>query len=540
MSIPKEPRQQMINIMYLVLIALLALNVSNEILNAFKLLNDSMTTTKQSVDEKVTNTLAAFKAQVAKDKGKGQEFLTAAEQSREITSEFNALLDEMKEGVIDISGGYKKDDSGNDILDEKGQRVILSLDNQDGPSKYMVKGTPSIQAQGPVLKEKIESTIQKYLGLFDIEGLPDSTMTELESIKKQVAASLPLRIEEPPASAKHGDWSTYNFYQMPCMAVVTMLNKFQNDAQATEAVLVDQLYQMTGQKKISFDRMKAALVPNSRKFIVGEKLEADIFLAATSSQSRPAISAGGQGLKVGPDGIATYTANISSPGKKTLSYQIRTKTGYGEDTVIRETFEYEAVNPPDHVAVVSADKMNVFYIGVDNPVSASIAGIRNDLVKVSMTGGTINKGSGAGKYTVRVSSPGKATVRVSGPKATGGTYEGSAEFRAKRIPDPVPMIGKKKGGGMKSGEFRAQQGLIAVLEDFDFDAKFKVLGYEVTMAEPNKDLRILTNQGSRFAGGVRGLVDSAKPNTIYYFDKIKAKGPDGTTRTLPTVAIKIL
>ncbi len=536
MSIPKEPRQQMINIMYLVLIALLALNVSNEILNAFKLLNDSMTTTKQSVDEKVTNTLASFKAQVAKDKGKGQEFLTAAENSREVTAKFNALLDEMKEGVIEKSGGYKLDDAGNPLIDGKGYKVIKSLDNQEGPSQYMVK----IEKRAYELETEIGNTVNEYLGLFDIPGLPDSTQQELATIKKQVAASLPLKVEPIPDDTKHPDWAYYNFYQMPCMAVVTMLNKFQNDAQATEAVIVDQLYQMTGQKKISFDRMKAALVPNSRKFIVGEKLEADIFLAATSSQSRPQISAGGQGLKIGPDGIATYTANVTSPGKKTLSYQIKTKTGYGEDTIIRETFEYEAVNPPDHVAVVSADKMNVFYIGVDNPVSASIAGIRNDLVKASMTGGTITKQGGAGKYNVRVTAPGKATVRVSGPKATGGTYEGSAEFRAKRIPDPVPMIGKKKGGGMKSGEFRAQQGLIAVLEDFDFDAKFKVLGYEVTMAEPNKDLRILTNQGSRFAGGVRGLVDAAKPNTIYYFDKIKAKGPDGTTRTLPTVAIKIL
>jgi len=206
---------------------------------------------------------------------------------------------------------------------------------------------------------------------------------------------------------------------------------------------------------------------------------------------------------------------------------------------MKETIKVGVVPPPDHVAVVSPTKMNVFYVGVPNPVSASITGIPNKNVSVNMSGGSITKAGGAGAYTVTVSKPGKATVNLSGKNQLGKTVNLSSEFRVKRIPNPVPEVGGKAGGKMGTGEWKAQRAVFAMLHDFDFDAKFNVMGFEMTLAQKGQDLQICTNRGGKFEGRCNEIKNKGKVGDMYFIDNIKAKGPDGSTRTLPTISFKI-
>jgi len=514
MSIPKEPRQQMINIMYLVLIALLALNVSAEILNAFKTLREGIQTSERALDTKINNTMASFKAKVKKEK-RGAEYLALAEEARGVSAGFRSYMAKIDQQLVDEIG----------LDEETGE--LTKKDDLDTPSRMFVE-----EGLGMELHDSIQAYRQKFLNL-----LKD------DADRKAAEPGITLQVSDVPEEAKAANpqinWGSYTFSAIPALAVRTLLSKYSNDATASEAAIVDVLFGKVGEKTILFDKFRVAAIPNSTKLIKGEDFEAKIYLAATSSMAAPSISAGGRGIPLDKDGMAVYKTKANSVGKQSLNISITTKTGTGETKTYTDKLEYEVVNPPDHVAVVSADKMNVFYIGVDNPVTASITGIRKDATKVSMTGGSINKSGSAGSYIAKVTSPGKATVNVSGPKATGGTYNGSVDFRVKRIPDPVAMLGKKAGGAMGSGEMRAQRGVLAVLKDFDFDARFNVMGFEMTYAKPREDLQVITNQGATFGGPAKGMVSKASVGDIYYFDNIRVKGPDGTTRKLPTMSFKV-
>ncbi len=509
MSIPKEPRQQMINIMYLVLTALLALNVSAEILKAFETIRKGINNSNMSVQEKIGTTMEAFAKKVEKEK-RGSEHLAAAGKVRALSADFQSFVDSLEKTLSDEIG----------IDTTTG--ALKRPDDQDTPSRLFAEGE-----LGKALEDKIVSTRQKFLSLLSPQ--------DQQAVQNNIA----LEVDSIPAGSDKKTWPMYTFYQMPAAGVRTLLTKYKSDAVSSEASLVDFLFSKVGETTVIFDRLQAAVIPNSTTFITGETFEAKIYLAASSSMARPTIVAGGSALPLDDKGMATYKRAVGGPGEYTLSGSVTSKDTYGNLKSYPFDVKYKVMSPPDHVAIVSPDKMNVFYIGVENPVTASISGMRPDEVNVSMSGGTITKAGGASKYTVRATSPGKATVNLSGKKRDGGTYNGSAEFRVKRIPDPIPEIGGKSGGTMGTGEFKAQGGIIAALKDFDFDARFDVLGFEMTLAQKGQDLNTVQNAGPRFVGAAANLINQAKVGSIYYFDNITAKGPDGTTRKLANIAFKI-
>lgn len=193
-----------------------------------------------------------------------------------------------------------------------------------------------------------------------------------------------------------------------------------------------------------------------------------------------------------------------------------------------------------HIPTMSADKMNVFYIGVDNPITFAVTGIRLDSLKISISGGggSIEK-KDSGRAIVRVTSLGKAVVNVKGVDSEGKSTTGAKEFRVKYIPDPLPKVGDKNGGTMGIGEFKMQLGLVAELPEFDFDAKFAVLSFDLTVLHENATIQTCTNKGAMFTGACATLIDQAKPNSIYLFSNIKVMGPDGRTRQLGTIGFTI-
>jgi hypothetical protein len=194
----------------------------------------------------------------------------------------------------------------------------------------------------------------------------------------------------------------------------------------------------------------------------------------------------------------------------------------------------------DHVPTMSADKMNVFYIGVDNPITCSITGIRADSLKMSISGnGSTIRNYGDGSAIVRLSSLNKVIVNLVATDRDGKKVSGSKEFRVKYIPDPLPKLGGKNGGTMGAGEFKAQLGLIADLPEFDFYAKFLVVSFDLTVLHENATIQTCTNKGAKFTGTCATLIDQAKPNSVYLFSNIKAVGPDGRTRQLGTIGFTI-
>ena len=516
MTIPREPRQQMINIMYLVLTAMLALNVSAEILNAFKLLRDGMNHSNMSINEKIEGTMKAFDKKVKKEK-RGQEFYKAAEDARALSAEFQEYIDGLDATLLEAVG---------ESAEHPGE--LEKLDDIDTPTRLFVEGVDGAEGLGYELERKVNEYREKFVNLF-----------KTKEDKEAALGRIVMRTDSIPPDSEKPDWTTYTFYNMPAQAVRTLLTKYKTDVVSTESGIVDQLFGKVGEETILYDKFKVAIIPNSTYLLQGETFEAQVYLAASSSMAKPRVTVNGQSLTVDANGMAHYKASASSVGEKSVNASITTKTGTGQTKTYKGDMKYKVATRPDHAPVVSADKMNVFYIGVDNPVSASITGIRSDKTNVSMTGGSISPSGGPGKFVVRVNSPGVAKINLSGKAKDGSPVTGSKEFRVKRIPDPVPELGGKQGGSMGTGEMKAQMGVIAKLKDFDFDARFDVAGFEMTLAERGQDLLTCVNAGAKFSGQCQNLINRAKVGSIYYFDNIRAKGPDGTTRKLPTISFKV-
>jgi len=527
MSIPKEPRQQMINIMYLVLTALLALNISAEILNAFKMLNKSIDNSNTSAEQKASDSMKRFAASVEKDPF-GKPYYNVALSADSIGNYYTAYVKNLMTEMVAESNKNSKDPSSTEIINDR---------EKETATRFAEGG------KATELKNKLEEAKSKFIALFDVnrkksDGSPMFTEADLTTLKQGIAIE---DYSQTPTD-EHGKpttWERKTFFQMPIAPAITLINKMQNDIKTTQAFVIDKLYKKVNEADIVIDNYVVGVAPNGTKFIQGEEFMADVFLSASSSQQKPNISVNGSGMPLDAQGIAHYKSGVlNSVGERSFNFTINYQDVHGQKKTVNETRKITVVPPPDHVAVVSPTKMNVFYIGVDNPVAASITGIPAKDTNASMSGGSISP-AGPGTYTVRVQTPGKATINLSGKNQLGKTVNLSSEFRVKRIPDPTPELGGKSGGKMGTGEFKAQQAVFAMLHDFDFDAKFNVMGFEMTLVEKGQDLQICNNSGARFEGTCATYQQKAKVGNIYYFDNIKAKGPDGSTRTLPSISFKI-
>jgi len=528
--------------MYLVLTALLALNVSAEIINAFKKLNNSMEISNDNMSLKIDDTYAAFEAKIEKNKGRGKEHLTKAQSASEYADSVYNALEDMKEELIEFAGGYIVEEDSSYKLDKYGLREMKGASSKSATTSYFVKGTEEMDPQGPVLKAMLSGARGKFLSFFNDN---EQDRTDLESL-------LPLKIEvdstDVDPNMEFDAWSKKNFYMLPTVAGITELTRYQNEVRIAEQNVVEKFSDRVGEKRINFDSFEAAVIPNGSKFIVGDPLTLEMFLSASSSASKPEIYVDGQRQTVDAQGRAEYETKTSGTGKKTVNVEVKSKNQFGEMKSYKKKFEYEVVPPfrQEYKGIVSPVKMNVFYIGVDNPVEVGISGIAADKVQAQISGGGGQmKKVGDGKFMVRVTGPpgSKAKVNISGEKPEfdreGGSHTESKEFRVKKIPDPIAEIGGKTGGKMRTGEFKAQSGISAILKNFDFDAKFVVTKFDVTYAPRRNDLQIKSNGGPYFSGAVQGLMSQAKPGDAFFFDDIHAKGPDGVERNIGGIALKI-
>lgn len=185
---------------------------------------------------------------------------------------------------------------------------------------------------------------------------------------------------------------------------------------------------------------------------------------------------------------------------------------------------------------VNAMKMNVLYIGVDNPVELDVAGVNpnNVHVQISGAGGKISRQDDR-HYLVSVTNPGDVRITINGD----GVSE-SFEYRAKRIPDPVARLSNSSGGEMGNGEFKAQAGLGVFLENFDFEAVCNIQGFRLTMIPKRQDPVEVINAGARFNDQSQRLINQAKPGDIYIFSDVKARCPEDVAgRSINTLAFKI-
>ena len=245
------------------------------------------------------------------------------------------------------------------------------------------------------------------------------------------------------------------------------------------------------------------------------------------------MSVNGVGVPV-TAGVGKFSAGASGPGIKKYTANVTLVNPVTKQpSVYTGQFEYEVGL---RSATVSADQMNVFYVGVANPITVSASGISSNKLKVGVSNGRLES-KGNGKYEVFVSNiGGTATITLSGE----GLPASSFPFRIKRIPSPVAYIANSMGGAIGDGTLKVQRAIEPRLENFDFNAKCTIQGFVMRYIARRQDPLIVTNAGGSFGGEAAGLLAKAKPGDTYAFDNIKAKCPgDAAGRTINSISFNV-
>lgn len=533
------PRQKMINMMYLVLTALLALNVSQEVLNAFHLVNEGLQTSNGSLGEKNNNIYRMFDKQMDQDKNKAQEFYDKAQKAKKIGTELNALLETYKKEIVKQAGGI--DPETDDILER---------DNIDVATRMFVEEGPGVK-RGRELQQKILDARKNLLALVDDK--------DRANFKIALDAKTPKKKGEEGAK-----WEYLTFSHVPATAAITILSKFQNDVVSSEGAVIEYLIKKIGETDFKFDALSAKIIAPSSYIMQGQAYKADIFLAAFNSTQQPEVFLGSLGgFKRNPDGtyekldsqnplpagysegsmlkaeggMAKLEQGGTSVGERKYGGIIRVKNPVGGYTFYPFEGGYQVAAK---AVVVSPIKMNVLYIGVDNPIKISVPGVAQNDVSASLQGaGTLAKNPD-GTYTARVTAVGKCQIAVSAKIDGKVQAMGTEEFRIKRIPDPVPTLGGKlRGGNAQPGSIKSQSGLVALLENFDFEARFNVVSFELVFSSKGEIFK-KTVQGPLFSSEMKALIERARPKDVIFIDEIKVVGPDKQPRKLGQIAFTII
>jgi gliding motility-associated protein GldM len=559
----ETPRQKMIGMMYLVLTALLAMNVSKDILNGFITVNESLERTNHNFQDNTNRVMDAFK-EASKSNAAAVPFLEKATEVVKLTKDLHKYIDLLKKEIVqhtEEKGSYKDSISRDENLKNGWSMWYLDKkDNYDAPTHMLIGDNENAPMSGPntakELRQKMTEVHDKLKKMFEeMQKNPKTRLLEEDqkAIIKKISSMLPTDPDHMEDGVKE-TWETQNFYHLPLAAVVTNLTKMQSDIKNVEAECISQLSGASGKIAIKFDRLAAKVIAPSSYVQSGQKYNADVFLAASSSSmtaEQLSIHRGATYDSVAKkcngcdatdntlpisDGMGKYEASAAGVGEQKWGGVIKFKKPNGEFEFYPFESTYMVAAPS---AAISADAMNVFYMGVDNPISVSAAGIAPSELQVTNTGGALkNVKPGVFSWNPPGNSPKEVEIKVSAKTKDGTKPQGSKKFRVKRIPDPVASLsGKKTGEYTTKAEMAVAQYIFAKMENFDFDAKFTVLKWEMLVVTGGKGTPVSGTGGSVNADAKAALAKIGAGSRIIL--EVTAKGPDGTTRSLPPCVLKV-
>jgi len=504
MSLPKEPRQKMINIMYLVLTALLALNVSSEILNAFKTVNNSLEKTNTAVNRSSGDIFKSLTDKMSDPTTQAKAMLwqPRAKQAMDNSATAYNFIQGLKDDIIKAAGG-----TPGDTTDK------YKEDNLDIATRMMIK-----QGKG----KQLYDLLAKYKT--DILAINDTIKAEFTKNPLQVDLTMP-----KTQNKSNKTWAEAYFHMVPTVAALTILSKFQNDIKTSENRVVTFCHEQVGKVELRFDRFEAIVGQNSKYLMPGQDIEITAGLGAFSSTKIPQVSFGGSGATKVENGVSYFTGSAGGMGPHTINVIVSFKDQDGADQT--KTFPVEYIVGSSNTSI-ALDEMNVLYIGYDNKVTVAASGAGDDRVSVSISGGggSIVK-QGGGHYIAKVNTVDDNTViNVS----VDGKVLGSQQFRVRTIPDPVATVGGVMSNeNMPAGQFRAQTGVGAYIKDFPLKLQYTVVSFTLTADDADGNIEEAPCQGNTWSPKALSMIKGLAGGRTVTLDNIRAQGPDGRVRKIP-------
>jgi len=507
-----SPRQKMINLMYVVLMAMLALNISTEVLNGFSIVEESLNRTTRNSSTENNAIYGELSDMMKNNPEKVREWFEMATAVKNSSDSLYNYAQDLKVMIVKEADGEDGDPMN-----------IRNKDDLEAADQVMLSPT---SGQGRKLYNAINNYRTKILQFVT------------DPLQKKIIASN-LSTQVPKGSDNLGkSWEEYMFENMPAAAAVTLLSKLQSDVRYAEGEVLHTLVANVGLKDVRVNELKAFVVPNQLRLYPGETFTANMFMAAVDTTQRPEVYVNGQKIQGN-----TYSFKPSGVGEHSFSGYILMRDAAGN--MLRRDFTQKywviggskpdnfIAEPVPEAGTVAADLMNVLYAGFDNPVSVSIPNAAPGQISVSASGGSLRQTS-PGHYIARPNAVGQPmTLNVMAKGHSVGEYK----FRVRKLPDPTAYIAigsdRFKGGGLAKGSLIGASGIHAAIDDGLLDIPFNVLSFTAVFHDNMGNAVPVASSGSSFSAAQREQFRHLSRNRRVYITNITAVGPDHLTRKLP-------
>ena len=501
-----SPRQKMINMMYLVLMALLALNVSKEILKSFHLFELSFNNAAISIDAKNKATINALEKSNDEKPQKTKPYIERARKAQKISSDFNTYVDQL---IVKIEGLY----GGAEARNEEGE--MLAADQMEKHANLFVN-----EGEGKIFQDKINSTREALLNIVKPDPTDTAFNIKNNDVYNNVLASCQLWAKEPTSGK--GNWVSQNLEHVPASGVMAVLSRIKNDAKSLEANILEQLASRIDATDYKFDKLEAKVLAKSNYVMQGENYEADILLVASDSKSDPQIMVNGKSINVS-GGVGKYTEGASGIGIKTFAGKIIVNGPEGAQE-FNFSDEFTVFKP---AATIAATEMNLLYKGIDNPMSISVPGFAASEVKISAPGLRLTS-LGGGKYNAKVPSSTSKEVTITASITRDGKSKvvGSQKFRVRSLPQPTAQLGGIPNDGLPKGKsaVSAQSSIIASMgAGFAYNLNYRVKRFRLIMAYKRKPPVIANSSSGSLTSQMKSMIKSASSGDRILIEGIKAK-----------------
>lgn len=501
--------------MYIVLTAMLALNVSSDVLDGFGQVEEGLARSNATVDQRNEAVFRRLEAFAEQNPEKGAAWLDKATEVRSTTSRVYGLIDTLKMAIAIEADGNNANLAN-----------ILNQDNLDAASIVML--SPG-NAKGKHLRSTIDY-YRNYIGSLMSDSLKrDNIMRSLstEQITRRGTVTPQL-------------WEEAMFENKPVIAAITLLTKLQSDIRYAEGEALSTLLANVDAGDVRVNELNAFVIPQSRNVMRGSRYSANIVLAAVDTTQRPTIYINGKQLD---NDRGLFETLASSTGN--FDYSGYLEVPHGDGTVTRHDFNssYTVIEP---TATISATMMNVLYAGIDNPMSISVPGIAPSAISASMTNGTLSRHGDSW-----VARPGKVgteavvtvTANIDGRPQTVAT----TSFRVRKLPDPAPFISYTDSKGHQE-RYKGSKpfpktlllqapGIEAAIDDDLLNVSYRVLSFETVFFDSMGNAIPEVSQGSQFSQRQKDSFRRLQRGKRFYISRVKAIGPDGIERDLAPMEV---
>ena len=510
-----SPRQKMINLMYIVLTAMLALNVSSDVLDGFAQVEAGLQRTNATVSQRNDAIYAQLSDFASQNPEKAAQWLEKATEVRDESNRLYNLIDDLKLEIAREADGP-----------EANLSAIENREDLEAASVVML--SPS-SGKGEKLRGEIDA-FRSYIKTIVTDSAKNHSIDEALS-------TAPFR---RPGVVTPQTWEEAKFENQPVVAAITLLTKLQNDVRYAEGEALSTLLSMVDAGDVRVNELNAFVIPQSRLVMRGGRYSADIVLAAVDTTQRPRVYINGKEVAGGH-----YEFTPGSSGSFDYSGYLEVPRGDGSMTRHEFRSDYTVIEP---TATVSATMMNVFYAGIDNPISISVPGVPAEGASASMTNGSLTR---SGDHWIArpgaVGTEAKITVTatIDGKSQTVNT----TSFRVRKLPDPVAFIPYtaangttehyKGGRPLSKAALINAKGLGAAIDDDILKIDFHVLGFDMVYFDQMGNAMTRKSDGANFSAQQQQVIRGLSRGKIFYLSNIRAKGPDGIERLLSPVEVRV-